>query len=139
VTDHEPDLELLTRLRAADPASSLLPTDPDRVAALLAATMSESRSDTPGRTAWPGGPTPESRATGTRDRSPLTWLVAAAAVVLIAGAGAIGLAQRGHDSSSPTARGSVTRLGYASTPGRCVTPRPGDLRKEPVAFAARLV
>ena len=40
MTDHGPDDELLARLRAADPAASLPPADPDRVARLLEDTMS---------------------------------------------------------------------------------------------------
>ena len=88
MTDHTPDLELLARFRAADPASSLPAADPRRVAELLEAAM----SDTATRTH-------ESRESGTHDRSPLTWLVAAASVVLIAAAGVVGLAQRGDDSA----------------------------------------
>ncbi len=127
MTDREPDQELLARLRVADPASSLPTADPDRVAELLEAAM----SDTATRTH-------ESRETGTHDRSPLTWLVAAAAVVLIAGAGIIGLAQRDH-GSTPVAQGSVTQLGYAPPAGRCVTPDAGVLQAQTVAFRGTLV
>ena len=72
--------ELRARLRAADPASSLPRPDPDRVARLLEDTMSHPQ-------------TPESGADGTRQRSPLTWLAAAAAVVIIAGVRRL----RGHE------------------------------------------
>ena len=127
MTDHEPDLELQTRLRAADPASSLPPADPDRLAQLLEAAMSDTTTRAP-----------ESRETGTRDRSPLTWLVAAAAVVLIAAAGIFGMAQRDH-GSSPAAQESVTQLGFAPPGGRCQVPNVGVLKEQTVAFRGTLV
>jgi hypothetical protein len=128
VTDHdEPDPDLLARLRAADPASSLPPADPDRVALLLEAAM----SDTATRSH-------ESRETGTHDRSPLTWLVAAAAVVLIAAAGVLGLVDRGHDAS-PTAQGTVTELGFEPAPGRCMLPSVPVLEQQSLAFRGTLV
>jgi hypothetical protein len=127
VNDHEPDAELQTRLRAADPASSLPPADPERLAQLLEAAM----SDTTTRAH-------ESRETGTRDRSPLTWLVAAAAVVLIAAAGIFGMAQRDH-GSSPVAQGTVTQLGFTPLRGRCQVPNVGVLKQQTVAFRGTLV
>jgi hypothetical protein len=130
MTDHAPDQELLTRLRAADPASSLPSADPDRVARLLEAAMSDTRHD-------PGTRTHESRETGTRDRSPLTWLVAAAAVVLIAAAGIFGLAERDH-GSTPAAQGSVTRLKSGAVPGLCIIPNTGVLKEQSVAFRGTL-
>ena len=126
MTDHDADDDLRARLRAADPASSLSPADPDRVTHLLEAAMSETTTQAP-----------ESRESGTRGRSPLTWLVAAAAVVLIA-AGAFGLAQRGHDTT-PAAGGSVTELGYQPPAGRCMIPNVGVLRQQGVAFRGTLV
>jgi hypothetical protein len=126
VTDHTPDQELLARLRAVDPASSLPPADPDRVAQLLEAAM----SDTATRSH-------ETRETGTRDRSALTWLVAAAAVLLIAGAGIFGLAQRDHDPA-PVAQGSVTQLAYAPSGARCIVPKVGVLHQQSVAFRGTL-
>jgi hypothetical protein len=127
VTDREPDQELLTRLRVADPASSLPSAEPDRVAQLLEVAMSDTATRTP-----------ESRETGTRDRSPLTWLVAAAAVMLFAAAGVFGLAQRDH-GSTPVVEGSVTQLGYATPAGRCITPEVGVLQEQTVAFRGTLV
>ena len=56
------DDELRARLRAADPASSLPPADPERVARLLEDVMSTEL-------------TTEYRETGTRNRGPLTWAV----------------------------------------------------------------
>ncbi|MGC4110608.1 MAG: hypothetical protein QM747_09335 [Nocardioides sp.] len=131
MTDHEPDPELLTRLHAADPASSLPGADPRHVSDLLEATTSSTAGDPLAR------PT-ESREDGTHDRSPLTWLVAAASVLLIAGAGVMGLAQRGTDSG-PAAAKTVTRLGYVPREGRCVPPQTGVLREQDVAFRGRLV
>jgi hypothetical protein len=122
VTDREPDTELLARLRAADPASSLPPADPERVAQLL----EEAMSDTATRP-------PESRENGTHGRSPLTWLVAAAAVALIAGAVGLGLSQRDHDTS-PSAQPTVTRLQAARLSGLCVLPNAHVLRLQSVAF-----
>ena len=123
---HEPDPELQARLRAADPVSSLPPLAPDRVARLLEAAMSETTT-----------PTRESRENGTHGRSPLTWLVAAAAVVLIAAAGVVGLVQRSHDNG-PTAAGSLTQLGYTSPAGRCMLPSASVLRQQSVAFQGTL-
>jgi hypothetical protein len=82
-------------------------------------------------------PTRESRETGTHGRSPLTWLVAAAAVVLIATAGVVGLAQRSHDQA-PTATGSLTELGYTPAAGRCMLPSAALLNQQSVAFQGTL-
>src|SRR4051794_22430666 len=122
----DPDDDLRARLRAADPASSLSPADPDRVTHLLEAAMSETTTQTP-----------ESRETGTRGRSPLTWLVAAAAVVLIVGAGIFGLSHRGHDPA-PGAGDTVTALGYQAPSGRCLLPSTDVLRRQGVAFRGTL-
>ncbi|HEY3527861.1 MAG TPA: hypothetical protein VGK78_01835 [Nocardioides sp.] len=127
MTDHEPDRELLSRLRAADPASSLPPAGPDRVAQLLEAAM----PDTATRSH-------ETRETGTHDRSPLTWLVAAAAVVLIAAAGIFGLAERDH-GTTPAARPSVTQLRAIPVQGSCIVLSTRVLRVQSVAFRGSLV
>jgi hypothetical protein len=125
--------ELRARLRAADPASSLPRPDPDRVARLLEDTMSHSD-------------TPESRPDEARQRSPFTWLVAAAAVVIIAGVGAFTLMNRGEDSGSSlagpeptdsTGASSVTELqapGAGATTGRCLPPSADVLSGADVAF-----
>jgi hypothetical protein len=128
MTDHAPDQELLARLRAADPASSLPAVGPDGVARLLEAAVSETATRPH-----------ESRETGTHGRSPLTWLVAAAAVLTIAGAGILGLAHRDHDPT-PVARPSVTQLQATTTvAGLCVLPNPHVLRLQSVAFRGTLV
>jgi hypothetical protein len=115
------DDDLMARLRAADPASSLPPADPDRVDHLLEAAM----SDTTTRTT-------ETRENGTHDRSPLTWLVAAAAV-LIAASGVLALLHRDHDTT-PTAVATVTQLGLTTSQPRCELPGPDVLRLQTVAF-----
>ena len=79
------------RLRAADPASSLPPADPAWVARLLEDTMSNDVLT-------------ESRETGTHNRSPLTWLVAAAAAVIIAGVGVFAVV---NGLADPTTRRPV--------------------------------
>ena len=123
--------ELRARLRAADPASSLARPDPDRVARLLEDTMSHPE-------------TQESRDHGTRQRSPLTWLVAAAAVVIIAGVGVFAVMNRdtgtpsaGPEQSPSTSGDSVTELhapGAGATSGRCLPPSADVLASADVAF-----
>ncbi len=150
MTDHEPDREpdrdLRDLLAAQDPAASLPPADPSRVARLLEDTMTDQLTD-------------ESRTDGTHGRSRLTWLVAAAAVVLIA-AGVLVATMRGADDppvaggpASPTPSqvpsqvpsqaagepGSVTRLGVpagGAAPGRCLPPSesPQVLAAQTIAF-----
>jgi hypothetical protein len=140
------DDELQQRLRAIDPASALPPADPDGVARLLEDTMNADLTDT--STDGPGQQQ-ETRASGTRNRSALTWLVAAAAV-LIAGVGVVSLlgndpepadvpsaspsTSRSEDASSPPA--TLTELG-APPPatGRCMAPTAEALSTAQVAFS----
>jgi hypothetical protein len=127
--------ELRARLRAADPASSLPRPDPDRVARLLEETMSHPQTTTEARTAPAPG------------RSPLTWLVAAAAIVLIAAVGAFALIDPSDDggattagsqpTTQPTTEASVTELqapGAAATAGRCLPTTADALAGADVAF-----
>lgn len=133
------DQRLREQLRAADPAASLSPADPDRVTRLLEATMSDDlESDLP-----------ETRQTGVHERSRFTWLVAAAAVLLIAGVGAFVLIDRGTDgvpaadegdvaetSGAPSEAPTVTTL---SVPpgvgaGRCAVPSADVLSRQTLAF-----
>lgn len=127
--DH--DEQLRERLRAADPAASLPDADPARVARLLEDAMSTETGT-------------ESRETGTRGRSPLTWLVAAAAVLLIAGAGAFALVDRGDDPAVPTAGESadptVTTLTLpGGAPARCMVPSAEALSGAAYAVDAEVV
>lgn len=121
------DDELLARLRAADPASALPPVDPAGVARLLEGTMSHDLLT-------------ESRESGTRDRSPLTWLVAAAAVVVIAAAGAFAVLNRDDPTTAPPpptaeAEATVTELqAPAPRAARCMVPNAEVLGRQPTAF-----
>jgi hypothetical protein len=83
----------------------------------------------------------ESRRTGTHDRSPLTWLVAGAVVLLIAGAALFGLFNRGTDepgtpSGAPaeSAEPSRTLLNAVPASGRCMPPNAEVLRQQTLAF-----
>jgi hypothetical protein len=138
----ERDDDLDARLRAADPASSLPTADPAWVARLLEDTMSNDVLT-------------ESRASGTRNRSPLTWLVAAAAAVIIAGVGVFAVvnglggsddpsgpvagSDPGSDSGSDpgTSEPTVTELtapGAEAYTARCAPPSAQLLSTAPVAF-----
>lgn len=101
------DDELLARLRVGDPGADLPPADPTRVDRLLEDVMSDTETET-------------------RTRNPLTWLVAAAAVALIAVAGGL-MFLPGDDSVAPVTSASdeptVTELSLAgSGSGRCMVP-----------------
>ncbi|MDF1604872.1 hypothetical protein [Nocardioides sp. YIM 152315] len=121
------DDELLARLRAADPATSLPPADPEGTARLVEDVMSTEL-------------TTENRETGTRQRSPLTWAVAAAAVLVIAGAGFLGLRAVTDDGSAPTDAGqaapSATHLTVSDDvgAGKCMVPTADVLGRADVAF-----
>ena len=125
---HDGDDDLRARLRAADPASALPPADPTRVARLLEETMSN-QTDTA---------LTESRETGTHGRSPFTWLVAAAAAVLIAGVGVFGFLNRGGDTDVPSAtdQQTVTHLDAPAAGGqaRCMPPNTRVLATQTLAF-----
>ena len=138
MTHHEPDDELFARLRDVDPAVSLPAADPDRVARLLEDTMShDTETDT----------LTESRETGAHGRSPLTWLVAAAAVVLIAAAGILTFVDPGGETTPPTAGSgpstadpTVTGLTMpGSTGGRCMIPNAALLSGAAYAVDAQAV
>ncbi|WP_028650391.1 hypothetical protein [Nocardioides halotolerans] len=97
-SDFEHDDELRALLRGGDPAGSLSPADPAALAMLLEDIMS---ADLDVRPVDEGD-----RATGTRGRNPLAWLVAAAAVAAIAAVGGFaisGLGDNGGDADSPVA------------------------------------
>ncbi|MCW2793707.1 MAG: hypothetical protein JWO76_2805 [Nocardioides sp.] len=130
-TDFDRDDELRARLRSVDPASSLPPADPTRVARLLEDTMSN--------TVDHEGETELTRETGTHGRNPLTWLVAAAAVLIIAGVGAFGLLNHGLGADEvPRASDpgqTVTHLGApGAASGRCMVPNADLLSTQTLAF-----
>jgi len=84
----DPD-PLRDRLRAADPAAGLPPAAPEVAARRLEQTTADDA-------------TVESRSDGTQGRSRLTWVVAAAAVVLIAaGVGFVVVDRGGEDADGP--------------------------------------
>ena len=118
--------ELHDRLRAADPAASLPPADPQRLARLLEDVMSTEL-------------TTENRRTGTRDRSPLTWLVAAAAVLIIAGVGLFAVLAHDDDPAAPPTAGddrTVTELTAPSPEAyaaRCMVPNAEALSQQELA------
>ncbi len=121
------------RLRGLDPAASLAPADPVWVARLLEDTMSHD-VDTP--------LTNESRENGTHDRSPLTWLVAAAAVLVIAGVGVFATMWQEDGPDNPpiaapsTSQGpSVMKLS-ARPPvaAKCMVPTAEILANQQTAF-----
>lgn len=121
--------ELHDRLRAADPASSLPPADPHRVARLLEDVMSTEL-------------TTENRATGTRDRSPLTWLVAAAAVLIIAGVGLFAVLAQNEDPPAPPTAADDQTVTELTAPGpeayaaKCMVPNAEVLAQQQVAVDA---
>lgn len=85
--------------------------------------------------------TEESRRTGLRDRSPLTWTVAIAGVVVIAGAVLFLLLNRGDDEpvspldgASATEDVSRTELVVDAESGRCLPPSVTVLQQQEVAF-----
>ena len=132
MTQHDDRLD--ERLRAADPASTLPPADPAWVARLLGDTMGHDVQT-------------ESRETGTHNRSPLTWLVAAAAAVIILGAGIFAVINgvQGPDEPRTPAAGSdpgtseptVTELNAPGTEAytaRCAVPNARVLSGAAVAF-----
>lgn len=146
------DDALRERLRATDPARSLPPAAPGRVTRLLEETMDTQPTQPTQHSPGPGvreDPTAEeapARETGARGRSPLTWLVAAAAVLLIAGAAVFGVL--GHEQASAPSAGGGGGGGGGSTPtttrldaparaayqARCMVPTAAALAHQGVAF-----
>ena len=122
------DDELRARLQASDPASSLPPADPERAAELLEDVMSTEL-------------TTESRETGTHNRSPLTWLVAAAAVLIIAGVGVFAVVGHDDDPAAPPTAADARTVTELSAPSpsayaaRCMVPNAETLSQQSLAFS----
>ena len=146
------DDELRARLRAGDPAASLPPADPHRVARLLEDTMAE-RTETgteTGTGTGGAGPVVTARRTGDlRRRGPLTWLVAAVAVLLIAGGAVFALVRAGGGggagdtpvagpAGSPSTTATTTELTAPAARGaaRCLPPNARTLRGQDLALDA---
>ena len=124
------DDELQARLQASDPAASLPPAASHEVARLLEDVMATEL-------------TTETRETGTRNRGPLTWLVAAAAVLVIAGVGVFGVRALTGDGSTPSADPQLTAPPRTTTTltvpasaglGKCMVPNAEVLATADVAF-----
>ncbi|WP_426246099.1 hypothetical protein [Nocardioides sp. LHG3406-4] len=91
---NENDDELRRSLRALDPASRLDAAAPEQVARLLEEAMSNQ--------------TPDTRTDPAGRRSPLVWIAAAAAVVVIAGA-SFAVLRGGDEEQAPTAQESTSQ------------------------------
>ena len=118
---HDPeDTELFDRLRAHDPAASLPPAEPAQVARLLEDAMSHDL-DTPARR-----------------RSPLTWLVAAAALLVIAGVGVFAVVGGDDEPQVPTAQDPApTVVELSARPpvaAKCAVPSAEILSLQETAF-----
>ena len=120
MSDDPEDTELFERLRAHDPAASLPPAEPARVARLLEDAMSHDL-DTPARR-----------------RSPLTWLVAAAALLVIAGVGVFAVVGGDDEPQVPTAQDPApTVVELSARPpvaARCAVPTTELLGNQETAF-----
>lgn len=127
-----PDDDLRARLRAADPAADLPAADPDEVDRLVRRVVDS-----------------DLRQTGTRGRNRLTWLVAAAAVLVLAVGGVLWLRElgTGHTDGGMLADPGTTTTsagapGLTVAPagtGRCAVPTPQLVAAQPVAFAGTVV
>ena len=86
--------------------------------------------------------TTENRTTGARHRGPLTWMVAAAAVVLIAGVALFGVLRHDDDATAPPTASdgrTVTELSApapAAYSARCMVPTSEVLARQTLAVDA---
>ncbi len=150
--DTAADHDLRDRLQALDPAATLPKADPAWVDRLLEDAMSDDLDPD----------LPETRQTGFHDRSRLTWVVTAAALVLIAGVGVFVLLDRGDDdvpaagagssespldpdsgagsatSSPDTGDTTVLTAAAGVGSGRCAVPSAEVLSRQTVAFDGRV-
>jgi hypothetical protein len=120
MSDEPEDTELFERLRAHDPAASLPPADPAQVARLLEEAVSHDL-DSP-----------------TRRRTPLTWLVAAAALLVLAGVGVFAVAGGDDEPQVPTAQDPApTVVELSARPpvaAKCAVPTAEILSLQETAF-----
>ena len=120
MSDDPEDTELFERLRAHDPAASLPPAGPAQVARLLEDAMAHDH-DTPARR-----------------RTPLTWLVAAAALLVVAGVGVFAVVGGDDEPQVPTAQDPApTVVELSARPpvaGRCAVPTAEILSNQETAF-----
>jgi hypothetical protein len=134
--DEDPQLRAL--LAQSDPARTLTPADPQGLARLLLEIQEDTVSnDLDIRTNL-------QQTTELRRRGPLAWLVAAAAVAIIAGGGYAavssmqdnGTVEQAGPSTSPADDPAVLSLeAPTSLPARCAVPTPELLAGAEVAFA----
>jgi hypothetical protein len=117
------DDELRALLRSADPARSLSSADPVGLTHLLEDIMSTDLDVRP-VTSEEGD-----RATGTHGRNRLTWLVAAAAAVVIAGAGGFAISSLSGEGEAPPTASDSPKTDPAPDPA------PGTELGTPVAGA----
>ena len=125
--------ELLARMRAADPAADLTPADPGRTARLLEDAMSHPVEQPVDR---PAEHTVD-QSTPLRRRSPLAWVAAAAAVLVIAGVGAFALLG-GDDTAVPSVNepppSVMTLSARPPSTAKCMVVSPAVLQQQEVAF-----
>jgi len=133
--DEDPQLRAL--LGQADPARSLTPADPQGLARLLEDTMAHDLDTRPEL----------QQTTELRRRGPLAWLVAAAAVAVIAGGGYAAVSSMQDNGTAPQAGANTSAGDPAADPtvmtleapsavqGRCAVPTPELLGSAEVAFA----
>lgn len=127
--DQDPSQELRALLAAADPAASLPAADLAEVARLMEHAMSETPQSVE---------TPETRSDGLRERSRLTWIVAAAAAAVIVGGTAFAVLDNG-DERPPTASGEpvVVDSSADAAPDDVVTPSITELSVSGEASTAK--
>lgn len=129
--------ELAARLRAADPASSLPPADPQWVARIVEETMNNDQSAQSDSTMPDAGTTSPANAPST---APSTgnrrWLpvLVAAAVAGIAAIGVLNLINGGSEPTPPAAAPSIELTVPDASLGKCAVPSVEFLQQADIAF-----
>lgn len=119
------DDDLRARLRGADPAIGLAPLSPARVTRLLEDSMTNDLDTSRTAVAAPAPAPPR--------RTARRFAVAAAGLVLIAGAVATGVALRSPDAPAPGPRAHIVVAGGGAA--KCAPPRATSLAAASLAFA----